>query len=85
MVLALVLPGLLVLRRRRLAWGLAVLFVVVGMGGCGAEREIPATGGGSGGGGGSGSYPTPGGTYNLIVTGTSAGLARSVPLVLVVQ
>ena len=84
-VLALVLPGLLVLRRRRLAWGLAVLFVVVGMGGCGAEREIPATGGGSGGGGGSGSYPTPGGTYNLIVTGTSAGLSRSVPLVLVVQ
>jgi hypothetical protein len=84
-VLALGLPCLLLMRRRRFAWGLVVLCVLVGMSGCGAEREIPATGGGSGGGGGGSSYPTPGGTYNLIVTGTSAGLARSVPLVLVVQ
>jgi len=84
-VLALGLPMVLMFRRRRLAWGLVVLFVLVGMGGCGAEREIPSTGGGSGGGGGGSSYPTPSGTYNLSVTGSSAGLARSVPLTLVVQ
>jgi len=81
-VLALGLPVLLMFRRRRFVWVMLVLMV---MSGCGSERQIPSSGGGIGGGGGGSSYPTPGGTYNLIVTGTSAGLARSVPLVLVVQ
>jgi hypothetical protein len=85
-VLALGLPCLLFVRRRRLVVVVVMLCGLVGMGGCGAAREIPSGGGGSGGSGGGGSsYPTPGGTYNLVVTGTSAGLARSVPLTLVVQ
>jgi len=74
--------GLLGLRRSR-QWrlsGIAMLCGVLTMAGCGSSRLIPETGGG----GGTGN-PTPSGTYNLTVAGTSAGLTRSVGLTLVVQ
>lgn len=48
--------------------------------GCSVSRIIPATSLG-----GSTVSPTPRGTYNLTVSGTSAGLTRSVGLTLVVQ
>ena len=83
MWLAGVLPlGLLGLRRRSLRRldGIAMLCCVLAMAGCGSKRLIPETGGG----GGSGN-PTPSGTYNLTIAGTSAGLTRSVGLTLVVQ
>ena len=67
--------GLLV--RRRKALGLLVLGVLLG---CGSGRLIPGDGS---------STPvvpvTPTGTYGVIVTGTSAGLSRSVTLTVVVQ
>jgi hypothetical protein len=74
--------GLLLLRRRRLrrVSGIAMLCGLLAMAGCGSSRMIPGTGGG----GGTGN-PTPSGTYNLTVAGTSAGLTRSVGLTLVVQ
>jgi hypothetical protein len=83
MWLAGILPlGLLGLRRRRLRrlCGIAVVCGALAMAGCGASRLIPETSAG----GGTGS-PTPGGTYNLTVAGTSAGLTRSVELTLVVN
>ncbi len=74
--------GLLGLGRRR--WrrlvGAAVLCGVVMMAGCGASRLIPSTGLGGG-----TVSPTPSGTYNLTVSGTSAGMTRSVGLTLIVQ
>jgi hypothetical protein len=82
--LALVLPvGLLGLRRRRLA-GAAVLCILLVASGCGAGRLIPASGGPGSGSGGTHAV-TPNGTYTVVVTGTSAGLSRSVNLTLVVQ
>jgi hypothetical protein len=48
--------------------------------GCTVPREIPATSEGT-----SSGVTTPSGTYNLVASGTSAGLVRSVGLVLVVQ
>jgi hypothetical protein len=84
MWLAALLPlGLLGLGRRRL-WRLgavAMMCCVLAAVGCGASRLIPLT---SPGGGGT-ATPTPSGTYNLVVSGTSAGLTRSVGLTLVVQ
>ena len=53
---------------------------VVALGGCGASRLIPSDSGG-----GSPGSTTPSGTYNLVVSGTSAGLTRTVGLSLVVQ
>jgi hypothetical protein len=44
---------------------------------------IPATN--ASGGSGTVATPTPSGTYNLTVAGTSAGLTRSVGLTLIVQ
>ena len=84
--LALLLPaGLLSGLTRRLrplpAIGLAVAIAAVGMGGCAAARLIPATSLNSGGSGAA----TPKGTYTITVSGTSAGLTRSVALTLVVQ
>jgi hypothetical protein len=49
--------------------------------GCGASRLIPLTNESSGG----TTTPTPSGTYNLVVSATSAGLTRSVNLTLIVQ
>lgn len=66
-------------RRRRLA--IALISGVIMLSGCMASRVIPLT---SAGGGGSG-VQTPSGTYNLTVSGTDAGLTRSVQLTLVVQ
>ncbi|HKO19985.1 MAG TPA: choice-of-anchor D domain-containing protein [Acidobacteriaceae bacterium] len=84
-LLALVLPvGLLFARRIRMG-RLTVLVLVcgaIGLGGCSASRLVPATSGSSGGGGGG---ATPKGTYNVTVSGASAGLTRSVGLTLVVQ
>jgi hypothetical protein len=62
---------------------IAAMLCLIAVVGCGAPREIPATSVDLGG-GGSG-VVTPSGTYNLTVSGTSAGLTRSVGLVLVVQ
>ena len=80
MVLPVVLPF-----RRRLRYRMAGLMVFVGLMvlvGCGSGRTIPPGGGGGGGGGGP---VTPSGTYSMVVSGTSAGLTRSVTLTLVVQ
>jgi hypothetical protein len=73
--------GLLALRTGRRRRMFAVAAVVLGLMGCGASRLIPltnTTGGGS-------TTPTPSGTYNLTVSGTSTGLTRSVGLTLTVQ
>ena len=79
--LALVAPfGLLLASRRRMR-GAVLLAVVLGMGGCSASRLIPTTGTGAT----TTTTPTPTGTYNITVSGTSAGLTRSVGLTLVVQ
>ena len=68
--------------RRRLRRLGAVVMVgsVLMVAGCQASRLIPfaSPGGGAG-------TPTPGGTYDLVVSGKSAGLTRSVGLTLVVQ
>ncbi len=77
MVLALMLPVFLVRRRKRL--GVMFVAMVMLLGGCGAGRQIPA-------GGLTGpATPTPSGTYNLLVSGSSAGVSHSVGLTLVVQ
>jgi hypothetical protein len=84
--LVLMLPvGLLLVRRGRLKGLVALVLVsgVVGLGGCSASRLVPTTSGSPGGGSGGGA--TPKGTYNVTVSGTSAGLTRSVGLTLVVQ
>jgi hypothetical protein len=73
--------GLVVLRRRGLR-GVAVLGCLLLVAGCGQSRLIPQTEATTG---GSTASPTPVGTYNLTVAGTSAGLTRSVGLTLMVQ
>jgi hypothetical protein len=81
---AMLLPlGMFGLARRRLRkMGAAAIFCgVLAMAGCSAPRLIPETTLG----GGAPASPTPSGTYNLTVTGASAGLTRSVGLTLVVQ
>ena len=80
--LAGLLPVWMVGRRhlRRLG-AVAMMCCVLLVAGCGASRLIPLT---STGGGGAGN-PTPSGTYNLVVSGTGAGLTRSVGLTLIVQ
>jgi hypothetical protein len=72
--------GLLALRCRGLR-RLGLLGWVLVMAGCGSSRLIPATGFGSG----AAAIPTPTGSYNVVVMGTSAGLTRSVGLTVVVQ
>ena len=75
--LALLLPLGFGWRWRRIA----LLGCLLAVAGCGASRVIPGNGPG-----GSGTVsPTPSGTYNLVVSGTSAGLVRSVGLTLIVQ
>jgi len=76
--------GLLALRRRwrRRLSGTALLGCALMAAGCSSARVIPisdaATAVNQG-------TPTPAGTYNLVVAGTSAGLTRSVGLTLIVQ
>ena len=90
--LALLLPAsLLGLARRRARrmrhwhWNaqrlasLALLCCAFAIAGCGASRVIPQTTNSSGG------STTPSGTYNVTITGTSAGITRSVGLTLIVQ
>ena len=79
---ALALPfGLL--RRRQRGWmgRLAALIALVGLIGCASGRIIPGDSGTSGG----TTVVTPSGSYTITVTGSSAGLVRSVGLTLVVQ
>jgi hypothetical protein len=75
--------GLLGLRGRRLRrlGGVLMLCCAIALAGCASSRMIPSTSTG----GGSTATPTPSGTYNLVVSGTSTGLTRSVDLTLVVQ
>ena len=83
--LATLLPlGLLGLgqRRARSLRTLAMLCCVLLIAGCAASRLIPST---SSSGGGTTATPTPSGTYNLVVSATGAGLARSINLTLIVQ
>jgi hypothetical protein len=83
--LATLLPlGLLGLGRRRARrlGALAILCCVLLAAGCTASRLIPQATGSSP---GSPVTPTPGGTYNLVVSATSAGLTRSINLTLIVQ
>jgi len=79
-LLPLGLMGLARRRARRLG-AIAMVCCATAMAGCGASRLIPLT---ATGGGGS-TVSTPGGTYSLTVSGTSAGLTRSVGLTLVVN
>lgn len=72
--------GLYGARKRRLP-GL-LLLCVLAVSGCSASRMIPSSGSGASTTGGT---TTPPGTYNVVVTGTSAGLSRSVSLTLTVQ
>jgi hypothetical protein len=60
---------------------LSVLCSLAALSGCGAGREIPASGGSTG----ATLYTTPNGTYNLTVTGAAVGLTRTVGLTVVVQ
>jgi len=88
--LAVLLPvGMLGCRRSRTRWarllGVCVLAGLLGLGGCGSGRLIPAstlTGTATGTGGGPG---TTAGTDTLTVSATSAGMTQSVSLTLVVQ
>jgi hypothetical protein len=61
--------------------GLAAVCGVVLLAGCAASRIIPE----STLGGGATVTPTPSGRYNVVVSGASAGLVRSVGLVVVVE
>jgi hypothetical protein len=76
--------GMLAWRRRglRRLSGVAMMGCLLMVAGCGVTRVIPATDASSPVGPVS---PTPSGTYNLVVSGTSAGLVRSVGLTLIVQ
>jgi hypothetical protein len=65
-------------RRWRLSSALLTLCLLAG---CGAARTIPTTGGDPG----TTGPLTPSGTYNIVVSGTSASLVRTVNLTLVVE
>ena len=83
--LATLLPlGLLGLGRRsaRRLRALAMLCCVLLVSGCVTTRLIPSTGDSSSTGP---ATPTPNGTYNIVVSATSAGLARNINLTLIVQ
>ena len=78
---ACLLPVMLLVRRRRVAGLFVLALVLTGATACSTARTIPA---------GSTTTPvvpvvTPSGTFTLVVTGTSAGLVRTVNLSLVVQ
>ncbi len=86
--LALLLPlGLLAFRRTRglptlLALTLAVFIPITGC--SSAPRQIPGAGS-TGNSSAASATPTPSGTYTLTVTATSAGLSRSIDLIVTVQ
>jgi hypothetical protein len=83
--LATLLPlGLLGLGRRRARRlrALAMLCCVLLIAGCTVSRLIPSSSSSSG---GTTAAPTPSGTYNIVVSGTSVGLTRSINLTLIVQ
>jgi hypothetical protein len=69
---------------RTLRTTLLLGFVLAIQLGCGTGRIIPGSNSTSGSGGGSG-VTTPSGTYNLTVSGSSAGLTHIVGLTLIVQ
>jgi hypothetical protein len=80
--LVLAFPVGLAVRRRRGLMSLLVGAVLLGGGGCSTiGRTIPP----SGTGGGGTTVTTPSGSYGIVVSGTSAGLVRTVNLTLVVQ
>ncbi|MBS1799909.1 MAG: choice-of-anchor D domain-containing protein [Acidobacteria bacterium] len=79
---ALLMPvGLFAARRRKILPALVACLLLMASG-CGAGRLIPAASNPGAGGGGA---ATPAGSYNITVTATGAGLARSVGLTLIVQ
>ncbi len=78
---ALMLPVTFFVRRRRLGASL-VLCCLVAAAGCGSGRRIPGDGSPGPPGGG---VTTPAGSYPMVVSASSAGLARTVNLTLVVQ
>jgi hypothetical protein len=83
--LALLLMLPLALRRRRALQAAALallLYGTVALSGCGAASRVIPPGGG---GGGSNGPTTPSGTYNLTVSGASAGITHTVGLTLIVQ
>jgi hypothetical protein len=83
--LATLLPlGLLGLGRRsaRRLRAPAMLCCVLLVSGCAVTRLIPSTSSSSG---GTTATPTPSGTYNIVVSATSAGLTHSINLTLIVQ
>jgi Abnormal spindle-like microcephaly-assoc'd, ASPM-SPD-2-Hydin len=82
--LAALLPlSLLVLPRTKLPRlaSIALLCILIAIAGCGAGREIPLGEGGTG----PSSPITLAGTYNIVVSATSAGLTRTLNLTLIVH
>jgi hypothetical protein len=78
-LLALLLPVAWIFgRRRRLGRLFVLLLAAVSLSACATSRYIPSDSTST-------STPTPPGTYNLIVTGSAAGLTHSVGLTLIVQ
>ena len=78
--LAALLPlGLVAIRRRRSA-RIVLICGLLALAGCGSGRIIPTSGGPP-----SGGSKTPAGTYNIVVSATSAGLVRMINLTLTVQ
>lgn len=63
---------------------LLLLMMSLALGGCGSGRNTAGTGTGSGSGGGGATATTPAGSYSMVVSATSAGLTKQVPLTLVV-
>ncbi len=76
-------PGLVALICFGICFCFAVSVFVGGLAGCGAARTLPLDG--SGGGADSPATPTPSGTYNIVVTGATAGVSHTVDLTLTVQ
>jgi hypothetical protein len=81
-LMAMLLPVAFFQRRRypKFARYLLMLCMLGVLSSCGAGRTIPTTGTTGGGG-----TPTPPGTSTLIISGSAAGLTRSVSLTLTVQ
>jgi hypothetical protein len=69
-------------RRARRLSALAMLCCVLLFAGCTASRLIPPSSSSSG---GTTTTPTPSGTYNIVVSATSAGLIHTIGLTLIVQ